>query len=134
MSCTLWIRHHNAEQLYSGLRQPGPLSEFLDEAKSPRILDGYTRQSLCARPVLTAGPGFFIALLVYTGLNWIFPPPGLGEGTYNHDEDKLVLPSAYRQDRPTQGQYSVAIDGEAVSDDGTEKEPYSDTKEKGADV
>lgn len=35
----------------------------------------------------------------------MFPPAGLGEGHRRHDEDLLVLPTAYRQDIPTQGKY-----------------------------
>lgn len=59
--------------------------------------------------------GFFIAILVYWLVNTIFPPPGLGEGTYHHDEDSLVLPSAIHQDRPSQGQYATVLDGMEVS-------------------
>ncbi|KAH9844736.1 ncs1 nucleoside transporter family protein [Teratosphaeria destructans] len=61
--------------------------------------------------------GFFIAVLVYWGLNKIWPSPGLGVGTRRHDEDTLVLPSAYRQDIPSQGRYSVPLDGVAQDED-----------------
>lgn len=58
--------------------------------------------------------GFFIALILFVALNRLFPPQGLGEGTHKHDEDTLILPSAYRQDIPTQGQYSALIEGEVA--------------------
>lgn len=77
---------------------------------------------------LTSDQGFCISLLVYWGINMVFPPPGLGEGTDHHDEDTLVLPSAYRQDRPTQGQYSMIIDGFDVSNHDSETEKGADAK------
>jgi NCS1 family nucleobase:cation symporter-1 len=45
-----------------------------------------------------------------------FPPAGLGQGTRTHDEDQLVLPTAYRQDVPTQGQYSDTGTDETAGD------------------
>ncbi|KAF2767221.1 hypothetical protein EJ03DRAFT_159577 [Teratosphaeria nubilosa] len=61
--------------------------------------------------------GFFLAVLVYWALNKVWPSPGLGLGTRSHDEDTLVLPSAYRQDIPSQGRYSVPLDGVAQDED-----------------
>lgn len=54
--------------------------------------------------------GFVIPLGVYPLLNYLWPPPGLGEGEDHHDEDTFILPSAYDQTRPSQGKYSV-VDG-----------------------
>ncbi|KAK8243539.1 NCS1 family nucleobase:cation symporter-1 [Phyllosticta capitalensis] len=58
--------------------------------------------------------GFLIALLVYPTLSFIFPIPGLGEGSDHHDEDQLILPQGIYQDRPTQGQFSTIADGEVI--------------------
>ncbi len=55
--------------------------------------------------------GFFISSLAFWFLSTIFRPPGIGQGTKTHNEDELILPTAYRQDCPTQGKYSVPIDG-----------------------
>ena len=60
--------------------------------------------------------GFFLSSIVYYLLNVFFPPAGLGEGTLTHDEDTLILPTAYRQDIPTQGQYSDYSNGEPVGE------------------
>lgn len=59
--------------------------------------------------------GFFLAIGIFWLCSVLFPPPGIGVGTKSHDEDTLVLPTAYRQDVPTQGQFSRVLDGEAVS-------------------
>lgn len=64
--------------------------------------------------------GVLIALIVFVALNWLFPPRGVGEGTDRHDEDTLVLPSAYRQDIPSQGQYSGLTEVEVASDISTD--------------
>ncbi|KAI5357463.1 putative purine-cytosine permease [Septoria linicola] len=61
--------------------------------------------------------GFFISSLIYWLLSAVFPPPGIGLGTKGHDEDELVLPTAYRQDCPTQGKYIMPIDGVVVRDE-----------------
>lgn len=75
--------------------------------------------------------GFCISVLLYWLINMVFPPPGLGQGTDHHDEDTLVLPSAYRKDRPTQGQYSMIIDG---VDGGEDSSNSHLPAEKGVDV
>lgn len=59
--------------------------------------------------------GFSIAILVYWGISLVFPPRGLGEGEDHHDEDTLILPSAYDQSKPTMGQYSHVLEGETIS-------------------
>lgn len=59
--------------------------------------------------------GFFLAIGIFWLCSVLFPPPGIGIGTKSHDEDTLVLPTAYRQDVPTQGQFSRVLEGEAVS-------------------
>lgn len=58
--------------------------------------------------------GFLIAMVAYCFLSMVFPPRGLGEGEDHHDEDTLVLPTAYDQSKPTQGQYSLVIEGQDV--------------------
>jgi nucleobase:cation symporter-1, NCS1 family len=76
--------------------------------------------------------GFFISILVYWLCNKVFPPPGLGLGTREHDEDTLILPTAYRQDIPTQGHFSVPLEGEIVSEEVDDKSATlgEDQKEK----
>ncbi|WPA99492.1 uncharacterized protein RHO25_004110 [Cercospora beticola] len=59
--------------------------------------------------------GFFISSLTFWFLSTILPPPGIGHGTKAHNEDELILPTGYRQDCPTQGKYSVPIDGVTLS-------------------
>ncbi|KXT17659.1 hypothetical protein AC579_9041 [Pseudocercospora musae] len=63
--------------------------------------------------------GFCLASIIYYLLCLFFPPAGLGQGTDHHDEDQLILPTAYRQDIPTQGRFSEAsaIDGEGLKED-----------------
>lgn len=57
--------------------------------------------------------GFVVAGVVYPFLNVISPPRGLGEGVDHHDEDIFILPSAFDQNKPTQGKYSIV---EGVAD------------------
>lgn len=57
--------------------------------------------------------GFVVAVVVYPFLNFISPPRGLGEGVDHHDEDVFILPSAFDQNKPTQGKYSIV---EGVAD------------------
>ena len=75
--------------------------------------------------------GFFISLIVFVVVNKVFPPAGLGEGTYSHDEDTLILPSAYRQDIPTQGQYSRVMEGEVAITSSNDYMPTNDYEKKG---
>lgn len=65
-------------------------------------------------------------MFFYYLFNKISPPPGLGLGERKHDEDTLILPSAYRQDIPTQGKFSCVLDGEAVSMSGRSSEREKD--------
>lgn len=69
--------------------------------------------------------GFCLSILLYWAFSLIWPPPGIGEGVRRHDENILVLPTAYRQDVPTQGIYSIAqvLEGQEVQ-----------TSEKGRDT
>ncbi|PPJ50640.1 hypothetical protein CBER1_05227 [Cercospora berteroae] len=73
--------------------------------------------------------GIFISSLAFWFLSTIFPPPGIGQGTKTHNEDELILPTGYRQDCPTQGKYSVPIDGVAVC-----RESESEKREEGYDM
>lgn len=70
--------------------------------------------------------GFTLSMFFYYLFNKIAPPPGLGLGERKHDEDTLILPSAYRQDVPTQGRFSCVLDGEAVSMSGRSSEREKD--------
>lgn len=71
--------------------------------------------------LLTKLAGFFLAILIYWIFNVVWASPGLGIGTKSHDEDTLVLPTAYRQDVPTQGRFSVPLEGETVEVSSMEK-------------
>ncbi|EMF15057.1 Transp_cyt_pur-domain-containing protein [Sphaerulina musiva SO2202] len=77
--------------------------------------------------------GFTLSMFFYYLFNKIAPPPGLGLGERKHDEDTLILPSAYRQDVPTQGRFSCVLDGEAVSMSGRSSEREKDGDEGGGE-
>ncbi|KAK4938188.1 hypothetical protein LTR10_021347 [Elasticomyces elasticus] len=75
--------------------------------------------------------GFFISSIAFYAVSRVFPPPGLGEGTLSHDEDMLVLPSAYRQDIPSQGQYSRGVmEGEVAITSSNEYVHTNDSEKK----
>jgi len=98
----------------SELQELDRRAELLGKVEPSRIYYWYAFPGMMrvSKVLISFFLGFFISLIVFVAVTKIFPPPGLGEGTLGHDEDTLVLPSAYRQDIPTQGQYSRAIDGE----------------------
>lgn len=81
----------------------------------------------------TKTTGFTLSMFFYYLFNKIAPPPGLGLGERKHDEDTLILPSAYRQDVPTQGRFSCVLDGEAVSMSGRSSEREKDGDEGGGE-
>lgn len=60
--------------------------------------------------------GFVLAFSLYILFNKLAPPEGLGVGVRSHDEDTLVLPSAYDKTRPTQGKYSLPPPGDTDED------------------
>jgi nucleobase:cation symporter-1, NCS1 family len=55
--------------------------------------------------------GFCISMTIYVILSRLFPVPGLGEGEDHHDEETLILPTAFDQTQPTQGQRIETVNG-----------------------
>lgn len=99
--------------------------------KEKRKKGDQKRENLTRIPQKTTG--FTLSMFFYYLFNKIAPPPGLGLGERKHDEDTLILPSAYRQDVPTQGRFSCVLDGEAVSMSGRSSEREKDGDEGGGE-
>ena len=110
---------------HSGSVESGQIAKRLDEAEPLGIHHRCVQSHTLCLTSTDQMPGFFLSSIIYYSLCRLFPPRGQGEGSYRHDENQLVLPTAYRQDVPTQGRYSDApegdvsvevIDGQAVSE------------------